>query len=189
MLETPSRTLPKRSRARRRCRAGQSLAELAVTIPLVGVLIIGAFDTTVMVSDKLAAAYAVRQGARLASELGGAQTNPGATQAAIDAKIVRNVLAVTRGMAYGTIQEIDIYQVTSPTGLLQVGDLVDQFDSHGNPLAGGTQTFTLDKRNQTPPLETSIGVRLIWQYTVPTGDVATFNLMDYAVMKAAPVLD
>ncbi|HYM50603.1 MAG TPA: TadE family protein [Candidatus Limnocylindrales bacterium] len=171
-----------------RRRRGQALVELALTIPLIGVLLMGGFDVTMMISDRLAAAYAVRQGARLAAELGGLQTNPGVSQATIDKKIVRNVLAVTNRMAYGTINEVDIYLASQPGGVYQAGDPIDQWDGSGNPLAGGLMTFTLDKRVQTPPIETSIGVRLLWTYTIPTGNLATMNLNDFTVMKAAPVL-
>lgn len=169
-------------------RRGQAIVELALTIPLVGVLLMGGFDTTMMISDKLTAGYAVRQGARLASELGGAQTNPGVSQSTIDQKIVRNVLAVTNRMAYGTIREIDIYKATRLDGTYQTGDLVDQYDGTGAALGGGSQTFTLDQRSQTPPTEASIGIRLVWRFTVPTGNVATLDFTDFSVMMAAPVM-
>jgi Flp pilus assembly protein TadG len=166
----------------------QAIVELALTIPLIGVLLMGGFDTTILISDRLTGEYAVRQGARLAAELGGQQTNPGVSQVVIDRKIVRNVLAVTNRMAYNTILEIDIYQATQPSGVYQAGDPIDQWDATGNPLAGGLMTFTLDKRLQTPPVETSIGVRLLWRYTVPTGTFGTMDFNDFTVMKAAPVL-
>src|SRR2546425_4814585 len=53
---------------------GQSLAEMAVVIPVLVFLLMGGFDASVMISDKITAGYAVRQGARLAAEIGGAQT-------------------------------------------------------------------------------------------------------------------
>ena len=168
---------------------GQSTIELALIIPLLMVLLLGGFNTTMLISDKLIANYAVRQGARLAAELGGKQTNPGATQSQIDQKIVGNVLAVARGMRYATVLEIDIYQAGSVSGWYQSGNLIDQFDGAGNPLSGGYQTFTLDKRVQTPPNETPMGIRIQWQFTNPAPRVGTSIFWEYAVMTAAPVLN
>jgi Flp pilus assembly protein TadG len=170
-------------------RRGQSVVEMTLIIPFLFILLLGAFNTTILISDKLMAGYTVRQGARLAAELGGLQTNPGVPQSQIDQRIVRNVLAVASGMRYATVTEIDIYQASSPGGFYQVGNLVDQFDGAGNPLAGGSQTFTLDKRVQSPPTETPIGVRLVWKFTSPTSNGAAVTFMDYAVMTAAPVLN
>src|ERR1700738_937302 len=112
--------------APRRKRA-QSLVELALTLPVMAMLLLGGFDCTMLVWDKLVAGYAVRQGARLASEIGGRQTNPTATQANVDKKIVRNVLAVTSSWAYGTLQELDIYNATNTDGVMQPTDYQDQF--------------------------------------------------------------
>ena len=169
--------------------AGQSTIELALIIPLLMVMLLGGFNTTMLISDHLIANYAVRQGARLSAELGGNQTNPGATQIQIDKKIVSNVLAVARGMRYATVQEIDIYQASSVSGWYQSGNLIDQFDGAGNPLSGGSQTFTLDRRVQIPPNETPIGIRIQWQFTNPAPRVGTATFWEYAVMTAAPVLN
>ena len=163
------------------------MVELALIIPVLLILLLGGFNTTIMISDKLTAGYTVRQGARLAAELGGQQTNPGATQSQIDQRIVRNVMAVASGLRYATVTEIDIYQASGPYGNYQAGNLIDQFDGAGNPMA--SQTFTLDKRQQNPPTETPIGVRIIWKFTSPTSNAATLTFMDYAVMTAAPVLN
>src|ERR1700720_851266 len=122
-MRSPLISLPPMAPRRKRA---QSLVELAVTIPVMAILLLGGFDCTMLVWDKLVASYATRQGVRLASELGGRQTNPTATQAAIDQKIVRNVLAVTKTWAYGSLQELDIYGPTSAAGAMQVGDHKDQ---------------------------------------------------------------
>jgi Flp pilus assembly protein TadG len=172
-----------------RKRRGQSLVELAITIPVMAILLLGGFDTTMLIWDKLVAGYAVRQGARLASELGGRQTNPTATQSAIDQKIVRNVLAVTKTWGYGTLLELDIYGATRADGVLQGTDYQDQFDGNGNPLNGGLQTLTLERRYQTPPDETSIGIRLVWRFTVPAGSFGNMTFTEFAIMKVAPVLN
>ncbi len=170
--------------------AGQSLAELAVAIPALMLLMLGGFDATLMISDQVTATYAVRQGARLGAEIGGIETNPGATTGQIDQQIVRNVLAVTSGMTDATIKEVDIYTPSSPSGVYQSGDPVDQFFiSAGSAVSQGTQTFPIQNRNQTPPFETSIGIRLIWTFSAPAGVFPSNMILDnYAVMKASPVL-
>src|ERR1700682_914391 len=168
---------------------GQSLIELAITIPVMSILLLGGFDTTMLIWDKLAAGYAVRQGVRLASELGGRQTTPTATQAAIDKKIVRNVLAITKTWGYGTLLELDIYGATRTDGAMQASDYQDQFDGSGNPLNGGLQTVTLKHRYQTPPDETAIGIRLVWSFTVPAGTFGNMTFTEFSVMKVAPVLN
>ncbi|HYR17692.1 MAG TPA: TadE/TadG family type IV pilus assembly protein [Mycobacterium sp.] len=170
-------------------RRGQSLAEMAVVIPVLVFLLMGGFDASVMISDKITAGYAVRQGARLAAEIGGSQTTS-ATTAAVDNQIVRNVLAVAKGLTAATPTEIDIYAPSRVDGSYTPGDPIDQyFISAGGGISQGTQTFPIQNRQQTPPNETSIGVRILWTYTPPAGIFPTnMRLMDYAVMKAAPLL-
>jgi Flp pilus assembly protein TadG len=174
-----------------RHRRGQSLAELAVAVPVIFLLLMGGFDASMMISDKVTAGSAVRQGARLAAELGGAQTNPNGTTASVDQQIVRNVLAVARGMTSATVTEIDIYSPTEANGVYDPGD--DQTDQYfitpGGGVTPGIMTFPIQNRQQTPPNETSIGVRLVWQYQAPAGIFPqNMQLTDYAVMKAAPIL-
>jgi Flp pilus assembly protein TadG len=175
----------------RQRRRGQSLVELAIVTPLLGLLLMGGFDASIMVSDKVTSGSAVRQGARLAAELGGSQTNPGATTRAIDLQIVHNILAMSGGMTSATIQEIDIYAPTTLDGNYQPGvDLVNQYfvDPRGG-VTVGIQTFPINQRKQTPPNETSIGIRLVWTYSAPAGIFPrNVNMSDYSVMKAAPVL-
>lgn len=171
-----------------RCR-GQSLAEMAVVIPVLVLLLMGGFDATVLISNKITAGYAVRQGARLAAELGGTQGNAAATTQGYDQQIVRNVLAVTRGMTYVTVQEVDIYAPSRADGVYTAGDPLDQYLISGSTLTPGTQTFPVSNRNQIPPTETSIGIRVLWQYSAPAGIFPqNMQLADYAVMKAAPLL-
>jgi Flp pilus assembly protein TadG len=163
---------------------------MAVVIPVLVFLLMGGFDATVLISDKITAGYAVRQGARLAAELGGSQTNPGSTTIEIDRQIARNILAVARGMNSATLMEIDIYAPSLADGTYKSGDPIDQyFVGPGGSLSPGTTTFPIASRNQTPPSETSIGVRLVWQYSPPAGVFPkNMPMQDYAVMKAAPVL-
>jgi Flp pilus assembly protein TadG len=186
MATHPARRLPVTIPQRGR---GQSIVELAVIAPLLMVLLLGGFNVTMLISDKLVAGYATRQGARLAAELGGQQTNPGVTQSQLDQKIVRNVLAVAGGLRYAGVKEIDIYLASGPDGVYQPGNPIDQFNGSGNPLPGGSQTFTLDKRQQTPPQETPIGVRIVWLYMNPTTNGPVLTFTEYAVMTAAPVLN
>jgi hypothetical protein len=170
---------------------GQSAVELAILTPLLALLLLGGFDASIMASDKATSGSAVRQGARLAAELGGFQTNPGTTTTAIDMQIVHNVQTMARGMVSAQIQEIDIYAPTSPDGSYQPGiDPVDQyFISPTGGVVAGTQTFPISNRKQSPPYETSIGVRLVWKYSPPAGVFPkNMILSDYSVMKAAPIL-
>src|SRR2546429_7003195 len=111
---------------RRRGR-GQSLAEMAVVIPVLFFLLMGGFDATVMIADRVTGGYAVRQAARLAAELGGSQTNPSATTSQIDMQIVRNAQAVARGLTSATVTEIDIYAPSQPDGVYRSTDPVDQY--------------------------------------------------------------
>ena len=107
-------------RSRRRQR-GQALVELAISVPVLLWLLLGSFDASVMVSDKVIAGYATRQGARLAAEIGGSETNPTLTTMQIDDNIVQNVLAVANAMNYSTLQEIDIYAPRAANGVFNPG--------------------------------------------------------------------
>ena len=171
----------------RRSQLGQSLIELAVSTPLLVFMLFGIFNTAVMISDKVIAGSACRQGARLAAEIGGSLTNPTLTTPQVDQDVVRNVLAVTQAMNYSTLTRITIYSPTSPGGDFNPAtDPYDQFDPSGNPTHSG---FPLTSRNQVPPSETSIGVRLDWSYSPPTGFQGfTIALNEHAVYKASPVL-
>jgi Flp pilus assembly protein TadG len=173
----------------RRMKRGQSLAEMAVVIPVLVFLLMGGFDASVMISDKITAGYAVRQGARLAAEIGGSQTTS-ATTSAVDNQIVRNVLAVAGGLTSAKPTEIDIYAPSRADGSYQAGDPIDQyFITAGGGITPGIQTFPVQNRQQTPPNETSIGVRILWTYAPPAGIFpSNMQLVDYAVMKAAPLL-
>jgi len=113
----------------------------------------------------------------------------------IDQDIVKNVLAVARSMNYSTLLDIYIYRVdfsTMPDG--QLGDppipkraLQSLQRGHRRPDRG--HGFPISERSQIPPNETSIGVKLIWTYTPPTGTFSfTIRLSEFAVMRASPVL-
>lgn len=168
---------------------GQSLAEMAVVIPVLFFLLMGGFDATIMIADRVTAGSAVRQAARLAAELGGTQTNPGATTSEIDLQIVHDALAVARSLTSASVTEIDVYAPSQPDGVYRPGDPVDQYLISGGAISPGTQTFPIQNRLQIPPTETSIGVRLVWNYSPPAGIFPkNMQIVEYAVMKAAPVL-
>jgi len=172
---------------RRKRQLGQSIVEFAIATPVLLLLLLGAFNTGVMISDKVIAGAACRQGARLAAEIGGQITNPLLNTAQVDADIVKNVLAVATAMNYSTLSTITIYAPQNADGDYHAGDLYNQYNTSGTLIAGGG--FTLAQRIQVPPGETSIGVRLDWSYVPPTGFQSfNINLNEHAVMKASPVL-
>jgi hypothetical protein len=167
-------------------------------------LLLGAFDTSVLISDKVIAGTSCRQGARLAAELGGTDTNtvpPLLTVNEADNYVTRNVLAVAKAMNYSTISDIYIYQPLQANGDLPVNssgmptgaELVDWFKVTGTPgnytaTLQGSYNLTLDNRHQIPPIETPIGVKLRWAYAPPTGLGLNIALTEYAVFLAAPVI-
>ena len=188
----------------RRRQLGQSIVEIALAAPVLLALLLGGFDSAVLVSDKVIAGGACRQGARLGAELGGTITNtvsPPMTVQEADAYIVRNMLAVAKAMNYSTISDIYIYAPTEADGNLPLTgagaptgpDWVDHFTVTGTPGAytatiSGAYNLTLDRRLQVPPSETPIGVKLRWAYAPPTGLGLNIVLTEYAAFMAAPVL-
>lgn len=162
------------------------MVEFALSLPLLVALLLGGLNVGLLLTDKVIAGYASRQGARLAAEMGGYQTNPGATTAQIDAAIVHNVLAVAQSLAFASVQEIDVYSPQSPSGVFNpTTDPYDSFDGRGNPLV---QTFPITMRNQVPPNETSIGVRVVYQFSPSLGSsFAGLTLEEHTVMKASPL--
>jgi Flp pilus assembly protein TadG len=172
---------------RKRRQRGQALVELAISVPVLLWLLLGSFDASVMVSDKVIAGYATRQGARLAAEIGGLETNPTLTTSQVDNNIVQNVLAVASAMNYSSLQEIDIYAPRATSGVFNPAtDLYSQYTGTGVLVSSN---FPISAREQVPPNETSIGVRLTWIYHPPTGFATfTITLNEFTVMKTAPVL-
>ena len=171
---------------------GQSTVELGLALPLLMVLLISGINTSAMISDYITADNAVRQGARLAAQIGGAQTSPTVTQTQADGDIVQNVLAAANTMPYATLNEVDVYgpgtAVGDPTnGQITGGDYQDNYDGTGTKLGSSPQSFTMAKRQQSVPNESSIGVRLIWTFKFPFGPGWTITFSQWAVMKATPV--
>ena len=173
-----------------RLQAGQSVVELALVIPPLLVLLFGTFNVGILIVDKVVAAYAARQGARLAAALGSGQP-AGLTTLQIDQNVCQAVLASSSGLVYGTVTEVDVYRA-DVAGAASDGSFnpavnpYDRYDGACNQLYQG---FPAAARTQTPPNEISIGVWLKWQYTTPTGyQAASLTLTDYCVMKTSPVL-
>src|SRR2546428_1064717 len=99
---------------------------MAVVIPVLVFLLMGGFDASVMISDKITAGYAVRQGARLAAEIGGAQTT-GPSTAPGDKQIVRNVLPRAESLTSAAPTGIDIYAPSRADGSYTAGAPIDQY--------------------------------------------------------------
>jgi Flp pilus assembly protein TadG len=164
---------------------GQAIVEIAIALPFLVVLLTGLINVGLFAADKVMAGYATRSGDRLASQLGGGGA---LTQTQVDQQIVQATLASATGLTFVTIQEIDVYGPTNANGVFNSAtDLSDSFDGSGTLLHSG---FPTAGRDQTPPLETSIGVRVAWRYVPPTGFANTINVQtsDFTVMKAAPLL-
>jgi Flp pilus assembly protein TadG len=188
--------------SRERPQSGQSVVELALSIPVLLTMLFGMLNIGVLITDKVIAAYAARQGARLAAELGNGVIS-GLSTLQIDQNVIGTVNASTANLAYATLTEVDIYQASKAAPVSGAGCVVstlgpangsfdsttqpyDSYDGSGNQLHQG---FLNTARMQVPPCETSIGVSIKWKYTTPSGYQAlSLALVDYAVMKAAPVL-
>ena len=174
---------------RRHGQSGQSVVELAIALIFVLLpMLFGMVNIGVLITDKLVAAYAARQGARLASQLGNG-TSSGMTTLQIDQSVCQTLLASAPNLAYATVTEIDIYQadVGGSTSGTFIGS--QPYDSYNASCTQTHQGFPNTSRTQIPPNETSIGVNLKWKYSTPTGYQSfSLTLSDYAVMKAAPVL-
>lgn len=171
-------------RPRGRGQRGQSAVELALAIPVLVLLLVSVFNITVLISNRLVAGYATRQGARLAAQLGNGQGSMTTTQ--VDQQICQSVLASTTNLTFGTLTEIDIYNPSSADGVYKT---TDPHDSYTGSCTVISQSFPVSARDVAPPNEDSIGVRIQWTYTPPTGGYSfTLSLDEYTVMKAAPVL-
>jgi len=190
---------------RRGNQRGQAITETAMVVPLFALLFLGVFIAGAFVTVRVSAVNSARQGARMASLLGGQGQTLSQTQ--VDQRIVDAVLTAAK-LPNSKITEIDIYchlgtkcanTVTTVDGTFVTSDDYDKFtvttDSAGVSTAtavAAQQSFTLDKRTQVPPDEVSIGVRIVYTYTSPVsvGIFAGFTrtMEDYSVMKASAVL-
>jgi Flp pilus assembly protein TadG len=174
---------------------GQAIVEFALVVPVLVFLILGAFDVSILASNKGIAISAVRHGARLGAELGGITSGAscqgtvpsGTADSLVDNAILNDVLAAAfekknaagrhlSGMNSVTVNEVDIYRV--PTA--QTADGTYQAGYHANrytvtSVGGGTSwafalqppaTYPLSERCQGPlDHEAEIGVRINWTYS------------------------
>ena len=125
-----------------RSRRGQAITEFALIAPIAMLLILGAFDVSIMATDTGLAVGAVRHGSRLAAVIGGnnnnnttctgtlnATTYPDTATKDQDHLIISTVLAVTANMSFmggvgtpgtnapkGQPEEIIIYRTNWSTG-------------------------------------------------------------------------
>jgi Flp pilus assembly protein TadG len=170
---------------------GQSVVEMALALPVLVLVLVSVFNIAALIGDRLVAGYATRQGARMAAQLGNGQ---GMAAAQVDPQICQAVLASSTTLSFASITGIDIYRVppAAADGTWQSSYLQDRYTIDAGRTtctATSTQTYPAAGRNVTPPNEDSIGVRILWQYTPPTGGYSiSLPLDEYTVMRAAPVL-
>lgn len=166
---------------------GQALVETGLVVPILLLLLFGAFNVGALISDKLIVSAAARAGARLGAGLGGAsRSDAGTATATVDADIVGNVLIAAKAVNYGTVTKITIYKPSRADGAYTAGDPADIYDGSGN--LQGSRGYPLTARLQIPPNQTPIGVKVDWTYKTPLPQ-PSFNLSasEYVVMQMSPV--
>lgn len=186
---------------------GQALVETALLTPLLILLILGAYDASIMASNKVQGTTAVRNGVRLASELGGVPNNPAppashtcdgtitspGNLSVVDKQVVATVVASTANMSYVTISHIDVYKPSSADGSYNSPDPINEYKPDGTQF-GPPLTFPLNQRCQGPvgstPKDVSIGVRMVYTYTATQGlglgrGPVNFPMADWSVEKMA----
>jgi TadE-like protein len=154
---------------------GQAIVEFALLVPVLVFIILGAFDISILASNKGIAISAVRHGARLGAELGGITSGAscqgivpsGTADSVVDNAILNDVLAAAfenkdsagrhlSGMNSVVVNEVDIYRVpTAQTadGSYQAGYHANQYTVTRIPVAGGTSwKFTLQGGGTPYPL-------------------------------------
>jgi Flp pilus assembly protein TadG len=197
-------------------RRGQAMVEMAMLLPVLMILFLGAWTASNLIDDNDAAAQATRAGARLAAELGNGASG-GLTQTQVDTDIIDTTLPIViQQQTNSTLLEIDIYQPNGCTGTTPfasgtcppnngaycTSSLVNAY----TPVCAGvtepidsytvtsgaavfpctTCTYTLALRDQTHPNESELGVRLVFKYTSPTIKFFTQTDTQYTVMRLAP---
>jgi Flp pilus assembly protein TadG len=183
-------------------RRGQAMVEMALLLPVLLLLFLGAWTAANLIDDNNAAAQATRAGARLAAELGNGSAL-GLTQTQVDRDIIDQVLPIVKPqLTNAQVTEIDIYQPSGCTGTTPfvagtcppnngaytAGEAIDVY-SVTNYVATypcTTCTYTLALRLQTHPNEAELGVRLVFKYTSPTLTFFTQTDIQYTVMRLAP---
>jgi Flp pilus assembly protein TadG len=156
-------------------RRGQAMVEMAMLLPVLLLLFLGAWTAANLIDDNNAGAQATRAGARLAAELGNGGY-PNETLAAcqattadpcqIDKDIIDQVIPiVSPQLTNAKIIEIDIYQPSGCTG-------ITPYSSGTCPPNNGAYCTSAFSNSYTP---VCTGVtELIDKYTV-TGTTATLS--------------
>jgi Flp pilus assembly protein TadG len=193
-------------------RKGQAMVEMAMLLPVLMLIFLGAWTAANLIDDNDAAAQATRAGARLAAELGNG-ASLGLTQAQVDRNIIDQVLPIVKPqLTNAQVTEIDIYQPNGCTGTTPFnsgtcppnngaycptppytacGGTAEPVDIYTvtNYVAAfpcTTCTYTLALRLQTHPNESELGVRLVFKYTSPTLSFFTQTDSQYTVMRLVP---
>lgn len=166
---------------------GQAVVEAAMSIPILVLLMFGAFNAGAMLSDKVIVSSAARAGARLASGIGGASRPDAASATAtIDADIIQNVLTSVATINYASVTKITIYKPSKADGTYTNGDPADIYNASGT--LQGSLGYPLTARIQTPPNQSPIGIRVDWTYKTPLGQSpVTLSMNEYVVMPMSPV--
>jgi len=166
---------------------GQSLVEFGAALPVVLLLFLGAFDVSAYVVDSSRAQTAARQGARLASILGGQACVPSPlTQAQVDLAVAQNVQAVASTMSFSSPNTIYVYLPQASDGIFNPGtDKYTKFTVSGSAVTQVSNNLQLSDRNQFLPNESSLGVEMDWSYRPPTGlGAPNLSQKSWAVFKA-----
>jgi Flp pilus assembly protein TadG len=183
-------------------RSGQAMVEMAMLLPVLMLIFLGAWTAANLIDDNDAAAQATRAGARLAAELGNG-ASLGLTQAQVDRNIIDQVLPIVKPqLTNAQVTEIDIYEPNGCTGTTPfvagtcppnngaytAGEPIDVYGvtNYVATFPCTTCTYTLALRLQTHPSEAELGVRLVFKYTSPTLSFFTQTDSQYTVMRLAP---
>jgi Flp pilus assembly protein TadG len=188
------------------------MVELAILLPVLVLLFLGAWTASDLISDNNTAVQASQQGARYGAELGQGPT--GATVLGVDTDIIDQMLPILNSqLTNAKVTEIDIYQ--PDTGVCSVspsfspsggqlsrsttcppdngaynsgyGELIDEYQISGTTITPLTSQYLLTDRIQTHPNESELGVRVTIHYTSPTMAMFTQYDTQYSVVRLAPV--
>ncbi|MFN2465591.1 MAG: TadE/TadG family type IV pilus assembly protein [Candidatus Dormibacteria bacterium] len=168
---------------------GQAMVEFALAASLMLLILFGGLVAGSLVDAHMVAAGAVRQGARVAAQLGdGTSTHENQDQ--VDRRVIDVVLPTAANMPFSKVEEIDIYQPAKDSdGSLDKSAPYDEWrfspaqpPSAANALKGH-QGFPLPQRDGRPPHAGAIGVRMCWRYNPPAAShTIDVHHCEYAVM-------
>jgi hypothetical protein len=209
-----SHPLARSSPSRRARSRGQALIEMALVVPIVVMLFLGVWTAADLINVKDTVDHSVREGARVAAEIGnsgyptgmpkGCQLASGQANdpCIVDAAVFAAMKPIlTNQLSHATVTEIDVYQVQPcpagtdwgsgcppDNGAYQGAPYkINRYRPDGSPMPGGCCPYTLDLRIQTHPTEASIGVRVLFHYSSPTLAYFTSDQTAYAVIRLAPI--